>query len=88
MWAVDLRVAANIDAFYLDRANRIRCLSELGSAVLCQRIGLASGRVLAHLDDFIAAGRDVWDEMTLWQEWTGGERRRQNAHIGGVSGRS
>ncbi|MHB8452447.1 MAG: hypothetical protein ACYDAQ_18640 [Mycobacteriales bacterium] len=30
MFAVDLRAAANIDAFYLDTGNRQRCLSELG----------------------------------------------------------
>ncbi|MHB1066921.1 MAG: hypothetical protein ACYC2Z_05785 [Candidatus Nanopelagicales bacterium] len=69
MHAADLRVAANIDAFYLDRANRVRCLSRLGWAAFRQRLGLASGRLLNHLDDLVSVGQVVWQEMQLWQAW-------------------
>jgi len=69
MWAADLRVAANIDASYLDVANRKRCLSQLGWAAFRQRLGLAGTRLLNHLTDLVAVGQDVWHEMELWQRW-------------------
>lgn len=74
MWAADLRVAANIDAFYLDTANRVRCLSELGWAAFRQRVGLASTRLLNHLSDLVAVGSEVWHEMEMWQRWNETER--------------
>lgn len=69
MYAADLRTAANIDAFYLDPAARVRSCSELGWAAFRQRIGLAGVRLLNHLDDLVSVGREVWDEMELWQRW-------------------
>ncbi|MGH8994410.1 MAG: hypothetical protein ACRDZ7_23115 [Acidimicrobiia bacterium] len=69
MYAIDLRAASNIDSFYLVLANRVRCLSELGWAAFRQRIGLASTRVVNHLDDLLAAGQDTWREIELWEQW-------------------
>lgn len=69
MHAVDLRATANIDAFYLDVAQRQRCLSELGWATFRQRIGLASTRLLNHLSDLTAVGSSLWQEMDLWTTW-------------------
>jgi hypothetical protein len=69
MYAVDLRVAANIDAFYLDRTNRKRCLSELGWASFRQRIGLAGTRLLNPLSDLASVGSEIWVEMSMWQTW-------------------
>ncbi|HLF41306.1 MAG TPA: hypothetical protein VI854_07520 [Acidimicrobiia bacterium] len=69
MYAVDLRAASNIDAFYLVPAKRVRCLSELGWAAFRQRIGLASMRVVNHLDDLLAVGYDTWREIELWERW-------------------
>jgi hypothetical protein len=69
MHAADLRAASNIDAFYLDRTKRVRCLSELGWAAFRQRLGLSHARVLNHLDDLVAVGEDVWREIALWERW-------------------
>lgn len=97
MYAVDLRVTANIDAFYLDVTNRQRCLSELGWAAFRQRLGLTSTRLLNHLSDLIAVGTEVWQEMTLWQRWTEAGRDRnqfqawldgREANLGGFSRRA
>lgn len=69
MYAVDLRAASTVDAFYLDPAKRVRCLSELGWAAFRQRIGLSATRMVNHLDDLMDVGRDVWVEMALWERW-------------------
>ncbi len=97
MYAADLRVAANIDAFYLEVANRKRCLSELGWAAFRQRLGLAHTRLINHLSDLVAVGSDVWHEMAMWQRWN--ERGRpadrfqawldgREANLGGFSRRA
>lgn len=78
MYAVDLRAAANIDAFYLDRVNRKRCLSELGWACFRQRIGLAGTRLLNHLSDLTAVGNAIWVEMSLWQTWNESGRDQED----------
>ncbi len=97
MWAVDLRVAANIDAFYLEPANRVRCLSELGWAAFRQRVGLASTRLVNHLSDLRAVGTEVWHEMAMWQRWNETERPAEGfqawldgreANLGGFSRRA
>lgn len=97
MYAADLRVAANIDAFYLDRHSRVRSCSELGWAAFRQRIGLASTRLLNHLDDLVSVGREVWDEMELWQRWneSGADDRQfqawldaREANLGGFTRRA
>ncbi|MHB8188233.1 MAG: hypothetical protein ACYDDU_19635 [Dermatophilaceae bacterium] len=80
MYAVDLRAAANIDAFYLDRANRKRCLSELGWALFRQRIGLAGTRLLNHLSDLTEVGAGIWVEMSLWQTWNESGRTQADFH--------
>jgi hypothetical protein len=69
MYAVDLTVASNIDAFYLDTVNRLRCLSEMGWAAFRQRIQLSSTRGIQHLDDLRRAGEDVWRELEVWERW-------------------
>lgn len=69
MYAVDLRAGANIDSFYLDVSNRVRCLSEMGWASFRQRVGLAGTRLLNHLSDLAAVGRALWQEMELWTRW-------------------
>ena len=97
MYAADLRVAANIDAFYLDVAHRKRCLSELGWAAFRQRLGLASTRLLNHLTDLVAVGTEVWHEMAMWQRWNETGRTVEafqtwldgrEANLGGFSRRS
>lgn len=97
MYAADLRVAANIDAFYLDVAHRKRCLSELGWAAFRQRLGLASTRLLNHLTDLVAVGTEVWHEMAMWQRWNETGRTAEafqtwldgrEANLGGFSRRS
>lgn len=69
MWAVDFSAAANIDAFYLNRENRVRALSELGWAIYRQRLGLTHTRLLNHLTDLMAVGSSLWHEMAMWQRW-------------------
>lgn len=69
MYAADLRVTSNVDAFYLGTTNRVRCLSEIGWAAFRQRIGLSSTRTIHHLDDLRSAGEDVWREIRLWERW-------------------
>ena len=97
MFAVDLRVATNIDAFYLQPAKRLRCLSELGWAAFRQRLGLASTRLVNHLNDLVAVGADIWLEMELWQRWNEAGARpeefhawldRRDANLGGFTRRA
>jgi hypothetical protein len=97
MYAADLRVAANIDALYLDVSSRKRCLSELGWAAFRQRLGLASTRLLNHLTDLVAVGTEVWHEMAMWQRWNEAGRPAEGfqtwldgreANLGGFSRRS
>lgn len=97
MYAADLRVAANIDACYLDLAHRKRCLSELGWAAFRQRLGLASTRLLNHLSDLVAVGTEVWHEMAMWQRWNESGRTPElfpkwldgrESNLGGFSRRS
>lgn len=75
MYAVDLRAASNIDAFYLVPVNRVRSLSELGWAAFRQRIGLSSMRIVNHLDDLRNVGIDVWREVELWERWNRSGRK-------------
>ncbi len=97
MFAVDLRVGANIDSFYLDRVNRKRSLSELGWAAFRQRLGLSSTRLLNHLSDLVGVGSEVWAEISLWQQWTEAGRAEskfqawldeREANLGGFTRRS
>jgi hypothetical protein len=97
MFAVDLRVATNIDAFYLEPAKRVRCLSELGWAAFRQRLGLASTRLVNHLNDLMAVGADIWLEMELWQRWNEAGAQpndfqawldRRDANLGGFTRRA
>lgn len=69
MYAADLRVTSNVDAFYLLPKKRVRCLSEIGWAAFRQRIALSSTRTIHHLDDLCSAGEDVWREIHLWERW-------------------
>lgn len=73
--SLNLRVASNIDAFYLVPANRVRCLSELGWAAFRQRIGLSGMRIVNNLDDLRNVGLDVWREVELWERWNRSGRR-------------
>lgn len=69
MYAVDLTVMSNIDAFYLPVGNRVRSLSEIGWAAFRQRIELSATRAIHHIDDLRRAGEDVWNELSLWEAW-------------------
>lgn len=97
MHAADLRTAANIDAFYLDVAHRVRCLSEFGWAAFRQRLGLASTRLLNHLSDLVTVGTETWQEMGMWQRWNEAGRNAtefqgwldgRESNLGGFSRRS
>lgn len=97
MYAVDLRACSNIDSFYLNPQSRKRCLSELGWAAFRQRLGLASTRLLNHIDDLAAVGAELWQEMALWQRWNETGRSpaafqhwldQSEANLGGFSRRA
>jgi len=67
--AVDLRVAANIDASYLRPGHRLRSLSETGWAAFRQRMALCDTRALISLTALQAIGASAWAEVELWQRW-------------------
>lgn len=69
MWAADLGMVANIDVSYLNRAKRVRALSEDGWAVFRQRVVLTSTRTLVSIPKLRSAGRALWAEVDLWHEW-------------------
>lgn len=69
MWAVNLRTAANIDVSYLRVDGRLRSLSNLGWAVLRQRIGLCATRASMSLESLARVGQVTWEEIALWQRW-------------------
>ncbi len=69
MYAVDLRVAANIDVSYLRAAKRLRSLSEFGWAILRQRMALCDTRALVSTSALTKIGASTWAELELWQRW-------------------
>lgn len=68
-YAVDLRVASNIDVSYLRVERRVRSLTENGWAIFRQRMVLCATRALIPLPPLHTIGAPTWAEMTLWQEW-------------------
>lgn len=69
LWAADFQTISPVDRSYLSTEQRIAIMSELGLAHLRQRIALYATRLRLPLATLLTAGKAIWDEIELWEDW-------------------
>lgn len=69
LWGVDFLTTSPVDRAYLTPDNRVASLTEVGFAHLRQRQILASTRQRVKIEAIQAGGRELWNEIELWQLW-------------------
>src|SRR3990170_1802145 len=69
LWAVDFLALSPVDRAYFEPQRRIASLSEIGLAHLRQRLVLYATRLRIPVEEVLASGQSLWDEIGLWDSW-------------------